>query len=316
MCNVLGIHHMSAISGPAQENLDFYVGVLGLRLVKLTVNFDDPTAYHLYYGDGVGTPGTLLTFFPYPGGHPGRPGAGQTTVIHLSIPHGSMQFWTQRFQGFDVDYDRPQSREGVDSMRFRAPDGLQLELVATRAYQAPIRWTGSPVASERAIGGIQAVTLVERELGPTQLILEKIFGFRLAGEKGGRYRFELEDGGVGKSLYVVIDRDGLAGRQGHGGVHHVAFRVPSEEVQMDLRLQVIRAGLSVSAVLDREYFRSIYFREPGGVLFEIATDEPGFLVDENADELGSRLQLPRQFESFRVQIERSLPEIEFKRKGK
>ena len=311
MGEVLGIHHMSAICGPAQENLDFYTGVLGLRLVKLTVNFDDPSAYHLYYGDGLGQPGTLLTFFPYPG-HPGRPGAGQATVTHLSIPLGSMPYWVDRFRRFDVDFDRPNSRESRETMRFRAPDGLLLEFVAGREYRPPERRPGTEIPDENAVGGINAVTLIERELTPTRAILENVLGFRLVSEKNGRFRFAVGDGGYGKVIEVIVDPDGLSSRQGHGSVHHIAFRVPNGSVQAAIGLIAGDNGLKVSPVMDRDYFRSIYFREPGGVLFEVATDSPGFLVDESFESLGSGLRLPKQLQELRPKIERSLPKLELR----
>ncbi len=301
---------MSAISGPAQENLHFYAKVLGLRLVKLTVNFDDPSAYHLYYGDGLGNPGTLLTFFPYPGGRPGRPGAGQTTVTHLSIPKGAMAYWVNRFKQFDVDFDRPTSKDGRDAVRFRAPDGLLLELVATSDYIEPAPWTKWTVPHDKAIGGIHSFTLVEREIGPTRAVLEKDLGFKLVSENGGRFRFEVGRGGPQKTVDVLVDPDGPSGREGHGSVHHIAFRTPTSESQANRRQILLDHGFRVSPVKDRDYFQSIYFREPGGVLFEIATDKPGFQVDEPEPELGSALQLPQQFSDIRAQIEKALPKLE------
>lgn len=309
MAEILGIHHMTALSGPAQENLDFYSDVLGLRLVKLTVNFDDPGTYHLYYGDASGTPGTILTFFPYPNGYPGRPGAGQATVTTLSVPPGSMPFWVDRFRAHEVDFDRPLNRQGVQSLAFRAPDGLLLELAAAPDQVSKDLWTSSPVPTESRIGGIRSVTLVERELTPTMEILTGILGFRKTGETSNRHRFEVAEGGAGRTVEVVVDPTGPSARGGHGSVHHIAFRVANDEAQLAAREELEANGYTVSAIRDRDYFRSIYFREPGGVLFEIATDIPGFTVDEPLDALGTTLRLPKAHEPHRGQIQRVLPPL-------
>jgi len=309
MADILGIHHMSALSGPAQENLDFYSGVLGLRLVKLTVNFDDPGAYHLYYGDGAGTPGSLLTFFPYPDGYPGRPGAGQLTVTSLSVPAGSLGYWSERFRRFEVDFDRPVNRYGVQALSFRAPDGLLLELASSQDHVAGTSWTSSPIPEDFQIGLMRSVTLVQRELGPTERVLTSLLGFRKTAEFRNRHRFEVAEGGPSRTLDVVIDATGPSGRQGHGSVHHIAFRVADDEAQKAVREEVLALGFHVSPVMDRDYFRSVYFREPGGVLFEVATDPPGFTVDEPIDRLGSGLRLPKQYQLRRAQIERILPPL-------
>jgi len=309
MGGILGIHHMTAISGPAQENLDFYSGVLGLRLVKLTVNFDDPSAYHLYYGDGAGTPGTILTFFPYPDGYPGRPGRGQATVTSLSVPVTSLNYWADRFKQRDVDFDRPATRNGVPTLPFRAPDGLLLELVGSADHVPGEPWSGSPVRSEHAIGKMRSVTLSERDLEPTERVLVEQLGFRKTGERENRHRFEVGEGGSGRTIDIVIDTDGPNGRGGRGSVHHIAFRIADEQEQSQLRERLVDSGFHVSAVMDRDYFRSIYFREPGGVLFEVATDPPGFTVDEPLSALGTSLRLPKQYEEIRGQIQRALPPL-------
>ena len=310
MADILGIHHMTAISGPAQENFDFYAGVLGLRLVKLTVNFDDPTAYHLYYGDGAGSPGTILTFFPYPNGYPGRPGRGQATVTSLSIPRDAVQYWVDRFKQFEIEFDKPQSREGGQTIGFRAPDGLPLELVATGDHMPGAPWSRSPVPENRSVGGVRSVTLVEGALEPTERILTELLGLQKVAEKDHRHRYGLGDSGPFRVIDVVVDPTGPSGRSGHGSVHHVAFRTANEESQLAMRQKLVDAGLHVSQVMDRNYFKSIYFREPGGVLFEIATDPPGFAVDEPFENLGESLRLPAQFESHRPQIARALPKLD------
>ncbi|HSI72222.1 MAG TPA: ring-cleaving dioxygenase [Fimbriimonas sp.] len=309
MAAILGIHHMTAICGPGQENLDFYSGVLGLRLVKLTVNFDDPAAHHLYYGDAVGSPGTILTFFPYPKGYPGRPGRGQVTVTSLSIPRDAVQYWVDRFKNNEIEFDKPQSREGGQTIGFRAPDGLPLELVATNEHEPCARWEDSPVPFAKAVGAIRSVTLVVGALEPTERVLIELLGMQKVAEKDYRHRYGLGDDGPYRVLDVVVDPTGPTGRSGHGSVHHVAFRTPNEETQEELRRRLIEGGLHVSDVRDRTYFKSVYFREPGGVLFEIATDSPGFLIDEKEGTLGTELKLPTQFESHRRQIERALPPL-------
>lgn len=310
MSGILGIHHMTALSGPAQENLEFYSGVLGLRLVKLTVNFDDPSAYHLYYGDASGTPGSLLTFFPYPNGYPGRPGSGQATVTSLSVPNGSLHYWVDRFRQEEVDFDRIANRGNTQILPFRAPDGLPLELVCSPEHIPGVGWSGSDVEPDSAIGGMRSVTLVVRELLPTATVLTEILGFRKTDERENRHRYEVADGGIGKTLEIIVDPAGPAGRPGHGSVHHVAFRIADGEEQLEKRNEVIQRHLGVTPVMDRDYFRSIYFREPGGILFEIATDGPGFAVDEPPEALGTSLRLPAKFESRRGQIEKALPTLE------
>jgi glyoxalase family protein len=310
MGDILGIHHMTAISGPAQENLDFYSRVLGLRLVKLTVNYDDPTAYHLYYGDGRGTPGTILTFFPYPNGYPGRPGRGQATLTSLSIPRDSVAFWVDRFRENEVEFDKAQSREGGQTIGFRAPDGLPLELVATNDHEPMSEWADSPVPPGKAIGAMRSVTLVVEELAPTEEVLLGVLGCVKVAERDSRHRFEIGAAGSGRYLDVVVDPAGPSGRNGHGAVHHVALRTADEQTQARIREAVIARGLPVSEVRDRTYFKSIYFREPGGVLLEVATDGPGFDVDEPLDALGTQLVLPPHFEPVRFKIKRALPPLE------
>jgi len=209
-----------------------------------------------------------------------------------------------------VDFDRPYARDNRETTRFRGPDGLLLELVASPEHNPTESWPDAPVPQDKSIGGIIAMTLIERELGPTQRVLEGVLGFTLRSEKHGRFRFGVDDGGAGKTVEVVIDPDGLDGRQGHGSVHHIAFRVPSEEIQATLRTRALELGLRASEVRNRDYFKSVYFREPGGVLFEIATDGPGFTVDEPFESLGTVLRLPKQFEDSRSQIKRALPKLE------
>jgi glyoxalase family protein len=303
-----GIHHVTAIAGEPQRNVDFYVGLLGLRMVKKTVNFDDPGTYHLYYGDGAGTPGSIMTFFPWPGAPQGRIGAGQLTVTSFSIPASSLGYWTERLIEHDVRFEKPSGRFGETVLSFADPDGLRLELVAS-ADDGREPWQDGPVPAEHAVRGFHHVTLSEQDPSRTAKLMTETLGFRRVEEDGGRYRFEAGDGGPGNTVDVVDGSGDPRGRMGVGTVHHVAFRAPDEETQLELREKVASLGYDVTPVLDRNYFRSIYFREPGGVLFEIATDPPGFAVDEDPEHLGENLKLPPWLESRRERLEEVLPPL-------
>ena len=300
-----GIHHVTAIAGEPQTNVAFYVGLLGLRLVKKTVNFDDPGTYHLYYGDGAGTPGSIMTYFPWPGAQRGRIGAGQLTVTSFSVPAPSLGYWTERLVEAGVRFEKPEDRFGETVLRFPDPDGLRLELVAA-ADEGREGWADGPVPAEQAVRGFHHITLVVADPSRTAGLLTDTLGFRQTGEAEGRTRYEAGEGGPG-SIVDVADGTGFPrGTMGVGTVHHVAFRVPDEEAQLALREEVGALGYNVTPVLDRNYFRSIYFREPGGVLFEIATDPPGFAVDEEPDHLGETLKLPPWLEPQRDRIEGTL----------
>jgi glyoxalase family protein len=302
MSEILGLHHMTAICGDAQENVDFYTGLLGLRLVKLTVNFDDPTAYHLYYGDGAGSPGTIITFFPYPGGS-GRVGAGQVAVTSLSVPAASMDYWRDRLQ----DVAAPADRE--DAIDFSDPDGILLRIVADPDYHLAAPWAKSDVPVEHQIGGMHSVTLQESDVEGTAALLMRVMGFdHNEDDESPEYLFEVKGGGQGKRVLVSTAGFG-PGRPGPGTVHHIAFRTPNDETQLKIREELVGVGASVSDVRDRDYFHSIYFREPGGVLFEIATDPPGFATDEPLESLGTALRLPKMHEPRRAEIEAALPKL-------
>jgi glyoxalase family protein len=306
MPEISGFHHVTAICGPAQETLDFYSGVLGLRLIKLTVNYDDPTAHHLYFGDPIGTPGTILTFFPYPDARPGRPGRGHINATSLAISKDASSFWIDRLRDHDVEMDKPQSREGHQVIGFRAPDGLCLELIASNGIHPPHDYNHPQIAPHRAIGPIQAVTIAVDDLEPTERLLTQIMGFEKISERDNRHGYS-----SGSSVVdLVVSRSGPRGRTGHGSIHHVAFLVSSDEAQAEFRDQLLAEQYPVSNVMDRTYFKSIYFREPNGSVFEIATKGPGFQVDESARELGKSLQLPPQFQDKRIQIERLLKPLE------
>jgi glyoxalase family protein len=303
-----GIHHVTAISGEPQRNVDFYVGLLGVRLVKRTVNFDDPGTYHLYYGDGAGSPGSIMTFFPWDGAPKGRIGAGQLTVTSFSFPASSLGYWTERLVESGIRFEKPEDRFGETVLRFPDPDGLRLELVASSDDRRE-GWSEGPLPPEHAVRGFHHVTLLSTAPGSTTRLMTETLGFRQTGEAEGRTRFEAGDGGPGNTVDVANGSGFPRGTMGVGTVHHVAFRVPDEETQLELREKVAALGYNVTHVLDRNYFRSIYFREPGGVLFEIATDPPGFTADEDPERLGESLKLPPWLEPRREQLEEVLPPL-------
>lgn len=308
---ILGIHHVTAIAGDPQQNVRFYTETLGLRLVKLTVNFDDPGTYHLYYGDGLGRPGTIMTFFPWPGAPRGVVGLGQVAVTAFSVPPASLDFWRRRLEASDIASRGPHRRDDDRVLEFEDPDGLPLELVAGAADVRP-GWDGGPVAADYAIRGFHSVTLAGRPPRPaserTLTFLHGPMGFRVVADGEERVRYAMgggEPGALADVLLTALPR----GRLAAGTVHHVAWRTPDDTQQAAWRERLAAAGLDVTPVRDRQYFRSIYFREPGGVLFEIATDPPGFATDEPVEDLGARLRLPPWLESRREMIERSLPPL-------
>jgi glyoxalase family protein len=303
-----GIHHVTAIAGDTQANVDFYVGMLGLRLVKKTVNFDDPGTYHLYYGDGEGTPGSIMTFFPWPGAPRGRIGAGQLTVTSFSVPAPSLGYWTERLVEAGIRFEKPEDRFGETVLRIADPDDLRLELVAA-AEDGREGWVDGPVPTENAVRGFHHVTLAVADPSRTARLMTDTLGFRQTGEAEGRTRYEAGEGGPGNTVDVADGTGFPRGMMGVGTVHHVAFRAPDEETQLAQREEVGALGYDVTPVLDRNYFRSIYFREPGGVLCEIATDPPGFAVDEDPAPLGETLNLPPWLEPRRGRLEERLPPL-------
>lgn len=311
-----GLHHVTAIAGNPQRNLDFYEGVLGLRLVKKTVNFDDPGTYHLYYGDAVGNPGTIITFFPwaFPGAPEGASGHGQLTVTSFSVPGGSLDYWEDRLGERGVETTSPGTRFGSPVLELHDPDGFKLELVASGVSSGSgvggEAWEDSPVPEEYAIRSFDSVTLSERDRTRTEEVLTGVLGFQAAGEDDGHTRFEAGDGGPANRVDILEDPREPVGSMGVGAVHHVAFRVPDEEGHRELREEIAALGYNVTPVIDRQYFKSIYFREPGGVLFEIATDPPGFATDEEPSELGTSLKLPPQHEPRRAELQSHLPALE------
>jgi glyoxalase family protein len=303
-----GLHHVTAIADDPQANVDFYTHVLGLRLVKQTVNFDAPQTYHLYYGDAAGRPSSLLTFFPWKGVARGRLGTGLTTATAFSVPEGSLGWWQRRLAERGVDADAPRSRDGEDVLVLRDPDGMVLELVSAPG-DTRSGWDGeASIPSEHAVRGLHAVTLSERLVEPSAQMLTDLLGMQLGGEDGDRARFTMAGGGTGALVDLAADAAD-PGLQAGGTVHHVAFRAPDLDTMTRWQQELIASGVQVTDIRDRQYFKSIYFREPGGVLFEIATDEPGFATDEPLLELGRALKLPPWLEPDREQIAAALPPL-------
>ncbi|MDO1448216.1 ring-cleaving dioxygenase [Rhodocytophaga aerolata] len=306
---IVGLHHITAIAGSAKGNLDFYTKVLGLRLLKKTVNFDDPGTYHLYYGDEKGSAGTILTFFPYEGARRGSAGAGMATNIAYSVPEGSFDFWIDRFQQHHVSFGKPSEKFGEAYLPFQDPDGLRLELVVSKNPDTRKPWETAEVKGEVATRGFHGVTLTLRNVQPTAAVLTNIFGYTLLEQSGNRYRYSTNAIDTANTIDLVELPNEARGIGGAGTNHHIAFRVKNEDILMHFHDKVERSGLSITNKIDRNYFYSLYFREPGGVLFEIATDNPGFGIDEPWDKLGSGLLLPPQYESRRADIEAILPKL-------
>lgn len=304
---VTGLHHITALASDAQKNVNFYAGILGLRLVKKTVNFDAPEIYHLYFGNEKGLPGTILTFFPYPGIPQGRKGKGQLTVTSFSISENSIDYWMKRLKKFNVEYEEPQPRFDELVIYFEDHDGLGLELVAHKNDERP-GFTYGNIPAELAIRGFYGMTLSEECYEKTAGLLVGQMDHELIAEKGNRFRYSTSSK-PGDFVDVLCNPETLIGLAGYGTIHHVAFATANEATQREAREKLLKFGLNVTPILDREYFRSIYFREPGGVLFEIATIPPGFAIDEPLDHLGESLKLPPWEERHRAMIEKSLPPI-------
>lgn len=306
--NPHGIHHVTAIASDPQRNVDFYTKVLGLRLVKQTVNFDAPNVWHLYYGDEHGSPSSILTFFPWVGVPKGKEGAGIATATSFSVPAESIGFWHERTKSLGLEVIAPEVRGDSEVMTLFDFDGMRLELVATEGDKRS-GWDGvSDIPAEHAVRGLHSVTLSERSIDPTAGMLTNLLGMELSGESDSSARFAMGDGSSGARVQVdggVQDR----GLQAGGTVHHVAFSAPDLPTMELWQQELLSRGVQVTQIMDRQYFKSIYFREPGGVLFEIATDDPGFATDEPLLELGKKLKLPPWLEPSRDQIQASLPEI-------
>ncbi|MEV6229937.1 ring-cleaving dioxygenase [Saccharopolyspora shandongensis] len=305
-----GLHHVTAIGGNPQRNADFYLRTLGLRLVKTTVNFDDPGTYHLYYGDAEGKPGTLLTFFPWKDVPHGRRGAGQATTTSFSVPANSIGWWEQHLAAAGVQTSRIKTSDEEDTLGFRDPDGLAIALVAHPQGDPRDPWDTPLVPGEHAIRGLHSVTMTVSQEDATAGTLVDDLGLKFLRQDGNRLRFAAGDGGPGALVDVQVAPDAPRGLVAGGTVHHIAWRVPDDATQLAWREELVGKGFNVTSILDRQYFHSIYFREPGGVLLEIATDDLGFNVDEPLLELGRALKLPPWLEPKREQIQAALPELD------
>lgn len=304
---VLGLHHITAIAGDAKRNFDFYTKVLGLRFIKKTVNFDDPQTYHFYFGDYDGIPGTILTFFPWGSAvRQGRRGAGMATEIGYSVPKGSLEWWKQRFEEKNVIYNNIAEKFGTRYLTFLDPDGLKLELVETDDTDSRKPFETGEVKANVATKGFYNVTLTLNDAKPTAAILTNVFDYKLIAQEGNRYRYATDAIATANIIDIVELPAENHGLGANGTIHHIAFRVKDDATQMALREKIEALGLHITPQIDRNYFHSLYFREPGGVLFEIATDNPGFTVDEPVEELGKNLKLPVQYEPQRKKIEAHL----------
>lgn len=307
---ILGLHHITAIAGDAKRNFNFYSNILGLRFIKKTVNFDDPGTYHFYFGDEVGSAGTILTFFPWGEGiQQGRKGSGMATEIGYSVPKGSLDFWQKRFEQYNVIYNKPSEKFGEKYLTFLDPDGLKLELIESKTDDNRKPWETAEVKADVATRGFHNITLTLNSIKATAAILTEIFGYKLIDQDVNRYRYAtdaVENAAIVDLVELPEEKRGLGA---NGTVHHVAFRVENDEILIHFREKIEEYGLSITPQIDRNYFHSLYFREPGGVLFEIATENPGFTVDEPLEELGQNLKLPAQYESDRAAIEAHLVKI-------
>ena len=307
--NLTGLHHITAISSDAKRNLQFYTQVLGLRFVKKSVNQDDTGTYHLYYGNYTGAPGTALTFFPWAGLPRGRPGKGQSYATAFSVPANSLPFWQERLARLKVTTYPVETRFGDQVLPFQDHDGLRLELVATTEADDRPATPSTDVPAEFAIRGFHSSTLAVNDAAPTAAVLTGQMGYTQQAQDGHRTRYTVAAGGPGTYVDVTTDPAIPRGLNGAGTIHHVAFRTPDDASQIAARKTLLENSLQVSPVIDRAYFKSIYYREPNGVLFEIATDQPGFAIDEPVETLGTKLSLPPHLEAYRAEIESGLPKI-------
>jgi glyoxalase family protein len=311
MAKSAGIHHITAIAGEPKRNVAFYTRTLGLRLVKRTVNFDDPSSWHLYYGNEVGAPGTALTFFTWQGKVPqGTHGTGEAQEVAFAIPEGALDFWAKRLDQAGVAHGAPERRLGEVAIALHDPDGLKLELVADPDAGALPGWSNGEIPAAHAVRGFHGITLEVADLEPTARVLQEVFGFRPAGTEYNRHRFLSEGAKLGRVIDLRLTPGLRRHVQGLGTNHHVAFRAAKDADEMELRGRALALGLRATEQIDRNYFRSVYFREPGGILFEIATDDPGFTRDEPKEKLGGKLMLPPWFERDRPKIEVGLPALE------
>jgi glyoxalase family protein len=309
--NTHGIHHVTAIAGPARRSRDFYVDTLGLRMVKRTVNFDDPTTYHFYYGDEAGSPGTILTHFPWEHVAAGRLGVGETEETVLRVPEGSLGYWTQRFLEKGVPHENPVRRFGQTVLTFKDPDGMRLALIALPGIEREPAWDKGSVPAEHAIRGMHGVRLLLEDDAATGAVLTDVLGFEKGEREGSLVRFQVPGNPVGGIVDIHVVPGFLPARMGGGSVHHVAFRAADDAEQAAMVARLAQHhGIATTEQKDRDYFRSVYFRAPGGTIFEIATDLPGFAIDEAPEALGTGLQLPRFVQGRRAELEALLPALD------
>jgi glyoxalase family protein len=310
MMQTIGLHHITAVAKDPQSNLDFYQRVLGQRLVKTTVNFDDPGTYHLYYGDHLGSPGTILTFFPWLHIANGQKGNGETNALSYSISENAISYWAARLNQFGVKPGRMETRFDSQVIPFEDPDGLRVELVTRKDLPVVVPWPAADVSEDHMLHGFDSVSLWLDEVETTARVLTEVLGYHFTGQEENRYRFQSSLTGPGDVVDLLHRPNARAAKFGAGSIHHIAFRAASDQDQQDFRNAILKIGNPVTQVIDRQYFHSIYFRTPGGVLFEIATDPPGFTTDESVENLGSTLKLPHRLEANRQQIENLLPPIQ------
>lgn len=309
---IQGLHHITAVASDPHRNVQFYHSVLGQRLIKKTVNFDDPGTYHFYFGDEVGTPGTIMTFFPWQHMQRGVLGNGETSAVAYTIPQGSVSYWRERLKANGVVVGETQTRFGQTVLPFKDPDGMGLELIETADPATITHWAAGNVPVDKALRGFHSVTLWLADVEGMGILLTQFLGYEFIGQEGDRYRYKGASNDVGLYVDLFHRPDKGNGRFGAGSIHHIAFRTVDDDEQLEYLQKLRQAGFQVTPVQDRQYFHSIYFRSPGGVLFEVATDAPGFLYDEPVAELGNSLKLPPWLEPQREQITAVLPAIDLK----
>ncbi|MBO2012141.1 VOC family protein [Hymenobacter negativus] len=306
---VLGLHHVTALAGPAQRNYNFYAKLLGVRFIKKTVNAEAPDTYLFYFGDEAGSPGTVLSFLSHPHRAHGRPGTGQASMLSYSVPSGSFPFWMERFEEYLVPYHSIGDQFGEPGLAFSDPDGLSLALIVSNRLDERPPWTLSGIGPTVALRGLHTVQLTLPRIDDTLDLLTELLGYRILQQQRGHYRLVADAVSQAALLDIVEDPHGSPGRIGGGSVHHIAFRVANEEVLRHFRERLVARNLLVTPDADRRYFHSVRFTEPGGLLFELATDAPGFTVDEPLASLGTHLQLPAELEHRRTQITALLPTL-------
>lgn len=310
MSKSAGIHHITAIAGEPKRHVAFYRDALGLRLVKRTVNFDDPTTWHLYFGNETGAPGSALTFFVWDQLARGRHGAGEPQEIAFKIPESSLAFWRKRLSAKGIVHEDAPPRFGESVIAFGDADGHKLELVGSKTAGEIPGWANGDIPAEHSIRGFHGITLEVANAAATGRVLTEVFGFEAAGTEGTRHRYRAGGSPLGTIVDLRVTPGMVRATQGTGTVHHVAFRASGDEQEMEFRKRVLDLGLRPTEQISRHYFRSVYFREPSGILFEIATDDPGFTVDEPKESLGEHIKLPPWYEQHRGQIEAALPALE------